>query len=286
MSVPPPPTRDVTVNQILERSGRAQVPIRNTFVQQRVDGKAVAGPLARIVRRGVASALEQYLLLHAWASSDETTGDFDVVADSRVWARALGLAPDDAGRRTVLRNWQALSEAGVVRAKRAGRLVKVTLLREDGTKTRYGHPGEERDSDYFKLSHAYWTEGVADRLELPGRAMLLVAYTLGDWFWMPAEHASSWYGFSTSTIERGLRELRREGVLEHQWHWKEAPLSPLGWTRENYYRLLPPFGPKGKFAKTAPPALTAPEPNEPSPSRQADRRRGRTKRRKPAAGKS
>jgi hypothetical protein len=64
---------------------------------------------------------------------------------------------------------------------------------------------------------------------------------------------------------------------------KEAPLAPEGYTRENFYRLRPPFGPKGQLAKGAPPELTS-QLAEPSPSRQAGRPRQRSKRRPPAAG--
>jgi hypothetical protein len=38
--------------------------------------------------------------------------------------------------------------------------------------------------------------------------------------------------------------------------FKEAPLAPEGYTKENYYALLPPFWPRGKLAKGAPPIFS------------------------------
>ena len=50
------------------------------------------------------------------------------------------------------------------------------------------------------------------------------------------------------------------------------------------YRLRAPFGPVGKVTKGTPLELL-PEPNDASPSRQADSAEGKPKRRKPAATK-
>jgi DNA-binding transcriptional ArsR family regulator len=219
------------------------------------------------------------LLAHAWASG----GDFDLTKHPSVWVRALGLSDDQAGRRTVLRNWKALAELKLVTVERSGRWMKVTLLAEDGSERPYRHPGEkDAREDYFQLPYAYWRDELHARLKVPGKTVLLISLTLGDWFWLPPRHAGGWYGVSASTIERGLRELRREGVLEARSHFKKAPLAPEGYTRELYYRLKPPFGPKGTLAGGAPEELALLSRLE--SSAQAKEPRRKPKRRTPAAG--
>ena len=252
MESPPQPKRDQVLRAILDASGRQSVPIRTAFVQQRVaSGLAEPGPLASLVRRGRDSTLEQYLVLHAWASA----GDFAVVRDARIWARALGLDDGEKGRRAVGRNWTALQDMKLVETSRRGRLVRAQLLREDGSGSPYGaHPGLGPKSDpYLQLPYEYWLGGYHERLTLPGRAVLLIALTLGDWFPLPTRRGPDWYGISRASLERGLQQARKESILEMQYAFKDAPLAPQGYTRENFFRLLPPFGPRGTLSRGAHP---------------------------------
>ena len=166
MATYPQPTRESTIKAILDASDRSAVPIRGAFIQGKDPAsKSKPGPLSALVRRGRNSTLEQYLLLHAWASG----GRFDVRRDSRVWARALGLSTDEAGRRTVGRNWKILSELGLVDAHRVGREVCATLLKEDGSGLPYRHPHADGEL-YLQLDYKYWAEGFHERLTVPGKA--------------------------------------------------------------------------------------------------------------------
>jgi len=126
----------------------------------------------------------------------------------------------------------------------------VTLLREDGSGAPYAHPGEGSGSGkrdpYLQLPFAYWLDGYYDRLQLPAKAMLLIALSLPRRFPLPAERAPDWYGISASTAERGLRELRNEGLLRTEREAKSAPLAPEGYTLVNFYTLNPPFEPHGR----------------------------------------
>lgn len=118
---------------MLGSSQRDFVPVRKTFAQLRTKtGDPCAGPLAAIVSRGVSSALDQYLLVHSRAAGkpDGETLNYDVGLSARVWARLLGLAEDESGRRTVGRNWSALSDLKLVKTRRVGRQITVTLLRQ------------------------------------------------------------------------------------------------------------------------------------------------------------
>jgi hypothetical protein len=286
MSTPPRPTRQSTIEAMLSASPRDDhVPLRNTFVQSHDEkGKPGPAPMAALVRRGVESTMEQFLLHRALASG----GDFDVRRHPIVWQRALGLVPghvgDDSGRRTVLRNWTAMRDLKLVQKQRRGRILNITALAEDGSDRPYRHPGEQGAREpYFKLSYSYWRDGYHERLTLPGKAVLLIALTLGDWFWLPPRHAPTWYGVSPSTLQRGLADLFKNDVLDRRWHYKEAPLTEAGFTREYHWILRAPFGPVGKLAKGAPPELTSPESATSSPPHQAGRPRRRSTRRTPAA---
>lgn len=277
----PQPSRQDTIDAILEASDRptATVPIRHSFVQRRDEQrKPIPGPLAALVGRGRDSTVEQYLLLRAWASG----GNFDVKRDARVWARALALSSDEAGRRTVGRNWKILRELKLVTTERSGREIRVTVLRDDGSGEPYRHPGEAPRESYAQLDYRYWRDGHHLRLSVPGKAALLIALTLGDWFALPTRRGPNWYGLSRSTLERGFADARKHGVLEAQKHLKLAPLAPDGYTLENYYRLLPPFGPSGHLAKSAN-VIFSPDAKRSTPPSQADSPRGTAKRRRPAS---
>lgn len=237
-------TQDSTVKAILKESGRpGKVPFRNGFVQLGERDDPQPGPLADIVKRGRDRALEQYALTVAWASS----GPWDVGKDSRVWARAIGLAPDAAGRSAISRNWTYLSGAQLVTVERKKRLASVTLLREDGSGQAYRHhPFHDPKPAYFLLPFEYWTEGYFKELSLPAKAMLLIALSLPAGFPLPAERAPSWYGISETTARRGFRELRQKGLIAVEKEYKEAPLAPMGYTAVNFYTL------QGPFSKLAP----------------------------------
>jgi len=243
----PTATQEETIQAILDESKRpGRVPVRNSFCQLGRGQTTRPGPLAAFVRRGRDTALSQYLVLLAWASA----APFDVRRDSRIWARAVGLASDSSGRTAVSRNWAFLSDNKLVAVERKARLARVTLLREDGTGRGYVHPSRT-GSGYFQIPFEYWTHGIHNELELPGKAMLLVALSLPDGFYLPPERGPDWYGISASTVERGIRELRRKDLLRARRVRKSAPLAPKGYTFVNLYTLAPPFGPKRATAAGA-----------------------------------
>jgi hypothetical protein len=283
METPPPPSRKRTIEGFLSASKRPTetVPIRFSFVQMRTKGgEIIPGPLAELVRRGRDSTLEQYLLLHALASSSDL--DFGVKAQARVWARALGLSDDEAGRRTVGRNWRILNDLRLVHTERAGREIRAIKLREDGSSEPYRHPGEAPRERYMQLPFRYWLDDYFLSLDVPAKAVLMIAMTQGDWFSLPTRRGPEWYGLGRSTLERGFKNAGAVKVIERRAEFKDAPLAPEGYTRENFYRLLPPFGPRGVLAKSAHPIFSI-EAAKLSPPPQTDKPKRRTKRRKPAA---
>jgi hypothetical protein len=228
-----------TVAALLERSSRNHVPIRRSFVQQRVRGGG-AGPLAAFVHDRRVRALDLYLLGHAVASAPP----FRVSFPAAVWARALGLTPHSSSETLVSRTWTWLEDQRLIESQRVGRRREITLLREDGSGEPYRHPGEQGAADrghYFKLPYAYWEGNFHNRLSLPAKAVLLIALSLQDDFILPTEKGKDWYGLSRDTIRKGLRDLRLHGLLSMHEERKLAPLSALGFTLERRYRLRPPF---------------------------------------------
>ncbi len=233
-------SQEETVAALLERSGRDALPLRRSFVQRREKGGG-AGPLALFVqeRRGV--ALDLYLLGRAVASHEP----FDVALPSEVWARALGMGGLASAAATISKSWTWLEERELVTTARRGRLREVRFLREDASGESYQHPGDDRGAkvgDYFKLPYAYWEGHFPGRLALPAKAVLLIALSLGDDFWLPHERGGRWYGLSRDTVARGLATLLRLGLLEVRVEHKPAPLSARGVTQERRYALRPPFG--------------------------------------------
>jgi hypothetical protein len=257
------------IEAILDRSAPNAVAIRRSFVQGRDDGgRPKAGRLAALLHCGRRSTFEQYLLLLAWAQG----GDPTLRLDSRLWAAMLGLQETDAARRTVGRNWRILAELRLITIRRTGREISATLCCEDGSGGAYVHPDSE-EAPSLDLHHSYWREGYYKRLTVPGKTVMLIALTLGDWFALPTRRAEDWYGISRSTLQRGFENAYQCAVLGMRYSLKEAPAAPMGYTKQNHYILLPPFGPRGVTASTAPPTFDA---NWPRPKRMPRKRRKRS----------
>ena len=128
-----------------------------------------------------------------------------------------------------------LEDRKLVQRSRSGRRSSIQLLREDGTGEPYDHPYRTGDARWLQLPHAYWHEEHYLRLSLPAKALLLVALSLDDGFYLPSERAQGWYGVSPDTAERGLRELRKAGLLDDDRQWIKDQRSENGWTERWTY---------------------------------------------------
>jgi hypothetical protein len=246
--VPPKPaTGQQTIDALLNLSKRDHLPLAWDFVQQRSDlGKAHAGPLAAFVGAQHERALQQYLLVHAVASAESDEGDWSVARDSRIWARALGLPEGTrSAREAISKNWAWIQQQKLIERGRRGRLSDVRLLYDDGSGQPYQHP-VDRKAPYLRLSYAFWRDQWYRELGLAGIAVLLIALTLPDGFYLPGDHVRAWYGISPSTLTKGIRSLRQRQLLDVRRNAKAAPLAPEGITYEYTYTLKPPFGPTGR----------------------------------------
>jgi len=226
------------VAALLARSGRDFLPLRRSFLQLRTPGGGAA-PLAAFVAGRRRRALDLYLLAHALASREP----WDVALPSVVWARLLGLQRSAAAS-IISRQWSWLEDQELVASRRRARLREVTLLREDGSGAAYTHPGQPGEGDYFRVPYVYWEGHFPDRLDLPAKAVLLIALSLQDDFVLPLEHGSRWYGVSADVLRSGLRTLRTLRLLDVRVVRKPAPLTARGVTEERRYTLRGPLRPQ------------------------------------------
>lgn len=205
------------------------------------------GPFADLVTRRDVRALDLYLLAHAVA----TKPPHDITEAAAMWARTLDLSGSNTAKTAVSKAFARLEQVGLVKRSRDGRRLCVTLLADDGEGGPYVHP-HGAGAQYLKLPYVYWLGGYHRSLDLPSKAVLLIALSLGDGFALPAEKVRNWYGISPDTFERGVKTLRAQGLLEVRQAAKPAPRTEAGFTIENHYTLRPPFGPRGVRAKGAP----------------------------------
>lgn len=237
-----------TVESLLDGSGRegGRVPIRSSFVQRGRVPNVEPGVLASLVRHRDLRALLLYLLILARASGPP----WDVKRPAAVWARALNLDPaTDSGRAAVSKALRRLEGLRLIRRERENRLAKIFILREDGSGEEYRHPGDPAVREgYLQLPFEFWTERWHERLDLPAIAMLLILLSLPKDARLPLDWVKPWYGVSRATAQRGLGQLRREGLLVSYWVQKPDPLSPEGYRFDLHHRLREPFAPPPRRA--------------------------------------
>jgi hypothetical protein len=250
-ALPPAPlSQRETVEDLLVQSARGIVPIRKSFVQQGRGKATKPGPLASFVTAHDARALDAYLFVHALASAEPWNCDYP----AGMWVRALGLSSSAApasARSAVSKVMKRLEDRNLVKRGRSGRHASVTLLREDGSGEPYEHPHRAGSDRWLQLPYAYWQEGHFLGLSLPAKAMLLVSLSLPDGFYLPSERADDWYGVSPDSADRGLRELRKAGILDSDQQWVKNQRSETGWTERWSYTLTGSFSSSARHIAAA-----------------------------------
>ena len=227
-----------TVEAMLQRSGRSAVPIRKVLIRRSPAGHPlVPGPLTTFIRNGDESGFDLLLLARAVISEEP----WDMCLNAHVWARALSHTGRNFSTVRISKIWGRLEQRNQIKRQRLERLLSVTLLHENGSGEPYTRPGKGNRERYLKLPHEYWTKDWCRKLHLPAKAMLLVALSLTNGFYMPVEKVPEWYGFSADSASRGLKELRDENLLVFVERTKKAPLAPSGFTQQRYYTLKGDF---------------------------------------------
>jgi len=230
-------TPEQTRLDLLGGQHRLGPPIRRTFLQE-LGGARRPGPLHNFVNDRRYFALQLYLLLH----SLPLKAPWDAYLPAAVWARALDKTKPGA-EATVSRNWQYLRDLQLIRTRRDRRLTRAYLLNENGSGAEY-----KRSKQYFRLPLAYFLNDWYDKLSLPGTVALLIALDRSrtkEWFELPKERAAGWFGISADTLQRGLDELRVNGLIEVKQRPVTNARARFGWTPMNYYRLLDDFSRSG-----------------------------------------
>ena len=244
VSSDPAATPGQTRENLTKIAARGYTVIRNSFVQEQRAGKWVGSSLGRLVNARQPRALLAYLLLlMSWSALDKRPKPLEAV----VWARALSPDPPRPpwAASAMSRVWTALEEPPhrlVVRERKA-RLVKLSPRQENG-RAAYSRPRPDESTrtgeKFFILPDAFWLHGWAQRLSMPGIAVLLILLhgTTGrDETRVSPEHAEDWYGIAEKTMRNGLEELRKAGLITERREWVTEPLSPIGKTQRLYCSL-------------------------------------------------
>ncbi|WP_094211882.1 hypothetical protein [Streptomyces sp. 2R] len=215
-------TQKESIEYLLGRSQRQgdTFPIRREFLQARVEGlfgepTTGPGPLSDLLR--APHALELLLLVYAVT----TGGDFGVTERSQLWGRAAGfyLLPDRKASVAVSRQWQHLEKLGLIERQQHGRFKRIIKRRECGlvgeSSVAYTAPTGAKGDVYFRVPFAYWREGWHQKLDMPGKAVLLAAMSRRrETFTLPQDtRGARALGLSRHTVTRGIEELLRHELL-------------------------------------------------------------------------
>ncbi|MFD7380905.1 hypothetical protein [Streptomyces anulatus] len=216
-------TREESIEYLLGRSQRQgdTFPIRREFIQARVEGlfgepTTEPGPLSKLLR--APHALELLLLVYAVT----TGGDFGVTERSQLWGRAAGiyLLPDRNASVAVSRQWQHLEKLGLIERRQHGRFKRIVKRRERGlagerTSRPYTVPTGAKGDVYFRVPFAYWREGWHQKLDMPGKAVLLAAMSRRrETFTLPQDtRGARALGLGRHTVTRGIEELLSHELL-------------------------------------------------------------------------
>lgn len=218
----------------LKKARRGTAPVRQVFVQKHQDEADRSSTLAVFVNGRHKTALDLYLLLLALEP---------VVVESplslQTWAMLLGPNITTA---TTANAFNILQEWDLVHRDPGKAVYKVRPLLEDGSNDPYIRPDGSADFKqwYFSIPHEYWTDGYADRLGLPGKAMMLVLLagtskkTSQN---VAAQQVQGWYGFSERTAERGYRALRLANLTQERETYERHPNTPIK-LRKVYHRAF------------------------------------------------
>ncbi|MET8061609.1 hypothetical protein [Streptomyces microflavus] len=214
--------REESIEYLLGRSQRQgdTFPIRREFIQARVEGlfgepTTGPGPLSKLLRAPL--ALELLLLVHGVT----TGGDFGVTERSQLWARAAGIymLPDRNASVAVSRQWQHLEKLGLIERQQHGRFKRIIKRRERGlvgeSSVAYTAPTGAKGDVYFRVPFAYWREGWHQKLDMPGKAVLLAAMSRRrETFTLPQDtRGARALGLGRHTVTRGIEELLRHELL-------------------------------------------------------------------------
>jgi hypothetical protein len=241
-----PPEAGALRTRLLADAQRGYGSLRKVFVQRPDTEPARGSVLAEMVRSRQERALDAFLLVHAL---EPVLGSPLPLA---TWAKILTSTRRPCTVAAASRALDILVDRKLITRENKGRMVLVRPLLEDGSGTPWSRSGSDPATigkGYLTVPNDYWTAGLVDRLELPGKAMLLIMLsetTKNPTFSMAVERAPRWYGISERTAERGYQQLRKVRLgedtllLEHKQVVVD-PRSPTGLRAVWHRALVDPY---------------------------------------------
>ncbi len=195
------------------------------------------GPLALFVGSRRTTALDLLVLAHALAPLADRG---EITASSSEWSAAIGIADRRGARSQISRSWDWLTEQKFIESWQTRKLRTIKVLLEDGSGRPWVHPYTTNEP-YFKLPNHLWQVGLWQSLELPAKAMLLIAISLtepdAESFQLPIDRGARWYGLGTRTVRAGLKQLDDAGLLRNWSTTHPTARSPIGHSYTRRYAL-------------------------------------------------
>jgi hypothetical protein len=230
-----------TRSQLFGDAKRGFVRIRKDFVQRETAPRPSV--LADLVTGRKERALDVLLTVHALQPILEGTP-----LAIATWARLLDSSNRPCTPRAIGSALRFLDGMGLLKTAGPKTAPIITLHRENGDravwmKDRAVGASGDQGRGFFTVPFHYWTDGTIDLLRLPGKAMFLILLKETQdpngplTFTMPVERASSWYGISERTAERGYLELSRLGLIGQHVQKIADARHPAG-RREIHHRAL------------------------------------------------
>ncbi len=236
-AVPPPPSREVLLADMLSQTGRHGVPIRRRLLQTDAPGAdgTRAAPLSVMLKARDSATLDAYLLIHAMASS---SSPYRAAYFSSSWVRLMRF--DQAAEAAAASSrWSKVAtrlvDLKLISRHRVGNVMEYFLLDEAGTGDAYARPTKLAHGSWFSLPYQYWLDGWDQLLSAAEKVMLLIALDQPDGFAIPYERFQPWYGISASTAKRGLTGLVSRGILSVNTDFHVSGRSPTGWIEVRSY---------------------------------------------------
>jgi hypothetical protein len=229
--------RERGLAELLASSHHDALPLRESFLQVR-GTPPEPGPLSELVRGRHRHALDVYLLVLAATPSPP----YQLHVNPDFWAVLLR-RPEQSlrnSRLAVYRSFDILDDLNLLWLESHLGAPRYQLLNEGGGGDRYVHPAKTGDR-FFTVPHTYWTRGLDRKLDLPGKAVLLLARSLRRYFTLPLGNAMPWYGVSADTLRRGMDELIKARLVRYQKADVPTPKAPRGSTVRRTYTLVGPM---------------------------------------------
>lgn len=237
-----PATPASTREAFLTRASRGYVPIRRSFLWT----DKGPGPLHRLVTMRSAVPLDLLLLRLAL----QTVANVDEIP-FQAWSRMLGQAERPATESATTRALTRLANLKLAApGPRNGHSRTIELRSENGADQPYTAPSDGTGNGYFQLPFDYWLtptpNGQPPFIEFtaPGKAVLLIL--LSETSGRPSTPITvaamkDRYGISTSTGDRGLRELSKAGLLLVKPQRLASTQSATGYIYVHHRALATPY---------------------------------------------